>query len=61
MLDPLQAELLSKLNQGEYSAPELLDSLVDLLEVGSREVALEHIEAALLQLQDLGLVSSPPL
>ncbi len=61
LLDPLQAELLSKLNHGTYSAPELLDSLEDLLEFDRREAALEYIEAALLKLRNLGLVSSLPL
>ena len=61
LLDTLQTELLSRLNHGAYSTPELLDSLEDLLEVDSQEVALEHIEAALLKLRDLGLVSSLPL
>lgn len=61
LLAPLQVELIQRLQQQDHSTHDLFLAMADLFHEDERELALEFMEATLLQLRDLGLVSSTPL
>jgi PqqD family protein of HPr-rel-A system len=61
LLGPLQTELIQRLQQRDHSIAELFQELAELFHADEQEQALEFMEATLLQLRDLGLVSSNSL